>query len=83
MFDVGVTAVVMDAAEQSFFTGCADGSIYQVELFKRVSTSVLLLKTLFLLGVFKRDLFLAALRLFSYISQKMSRCGKSISGTLE
>lgn len=35
VFDVGVTAVVMDAAEQSFFAGCTDGSIYQVELFRR------------------------------------------------
>ena len=43
MFDIGVTAVVTDAAEQSFFAGCADGSIYQVELFRCVSTSVLLL----------------------------------------
>ncbi|KAL9951479.1 hypothetical protein ACROYT_G044145 [Oculina patagonica] len=35
VFDIGVTAVSMDAAEQSFFAGCADGSIYQVELFRR------------------------------------------------
>lgn len=41
VFDIGVTAVAMDAAEQSFFAGCADGSIYQVELFRRVSTLVL------------------------------------------
>lgn len=41
VFDIGVTTVAMDAAEQSFFAGCADGSIYQVELFRRVSTLVL------------------------------------------
>ncbi|KAJ7372545.1 hypothetical protein OS493_019054 [Desmophyllum pertusum] len=35
VFDVGVTAVAMDAAEQSLFAGCVDGSIYQVELFRR------------------------------------------------
>ena len=40
VFDIGVTAVTMDSAEQSFFAGCADGSIYQVELFRRVSTLI-------------------------------------------
>ena len=41
--------MTMDAAEQSFFAGCADGHIYQVELFRRVSTLVLLLQMLGLL----------------------------------
>ena len=80
MFDVGVTAVVMDAAEQSFFAGCTDGSIYQVELFRRVSALVLLLQMLCLLGLFKGDLFHVAICLFSNRSQKMSKYGKNISG---
>ena len=32
--------MVMDVAEQSFFAGCSDGSIYQVELFRWVRTSI-------------------------------------------
>lgn len=35
VFDVGVTAVTMDAAEQNCFAGGTDGYIYQVELFRR------------------------------------------------
>ena len=37
VFDVGVAAVTMDAAEQNCFAGGTDGNIYQVELFRRVS----------------------------------------------
>lgn len=36
VFDVGVKSVTMDYAEQNLFAGCADGSIYQVELSRRV-----------------------------------------------
>ena len=36
VFDVGVTAVTMDSAEQNLFAGCTDGNIYQVKLFKQV-----------------------------------------------
>ncbi|XP_068726659.1 WD repeat-containing protein 18-like [Montipora capricornis] len=35
VFDVGVTAVTMDPAEQNLFAGCVDGNIYHVELSKR------------------------------------------------
>ena len=75
--------MVMDAAEQSFFAGCADGSIYQVELFKRVSPLVLLLQMPCLLGLFKRDVFQVAIHLFSNRSQKTSKCSSNISGTLD
>lgn len=83
MFDIGVTAVTMDSAEQSFFAGCADGSIYQVELFRRVSTLVLLLQMLCLPWLVNRDLFYVTLCLFTNGSQEMSNCGKNISGTLD
>ena len=75
--------MVMDAAEQSFFAGCADGSIYQVELFRRVSTSKLLLQMLCLPGLFRRDLFHVTVRLFSNRSHKTPKCGENISGTLD
>ena len=75
--------MVMDAAEQNFFAGCADGSIYQVELFKRVSALVLLIQMPCLLGLFKRDVFQVAIHLFSNRSQKTSKCSSNISGTLD
>ena len=75
--------MVMDAAEQSFFAGCADGSIYQVELLRRVSALVLLLQMPCLPGLFKRGVFQVAIRLFSKRSQKTSKCSLKISGTLD
>ena len=75
--------MVMDVAEQSFFAGCADGSIYQVELFRRVSALVLLFQMSCLPGLFKRDVFQVAIHLFSNRSQKTSKCSSNISGTLD
>lgn len=45
----------MDAAEHNLFAGCADGSIYQVELFRRVRKSIFSVSKLVLSQLYATD----------------------------